>query len=71
MSVGVDSLCSEAEAGISGAQWRSVVTSGVEKTCGLVWLLGHDGATSAQLAAVAGRARHVMERTEAGQSRAH
>ena len=57
-------------------QWRSVVTSGVEKTCGLVWLLaagcwGHDGATSAQLAAVAGRARHVMERTEAGQSRAH
>ena len=38
MSVGVDSLCSEAEAGISGAQWRSVVTSGVEKTYGLVWL---------------------------------
>ena len=76
MSVGVDSLCSEAEAGISGAQWRSVVTSGVEKTCGLVWLLaagcwGHDGATSAQLAAVAGRAQHVMEGTEAGQSRAH
>ena len=54
-------------------QWRSVVTSGVEKTCGLLaagcW--GHDGATSAQLAPVAGRARHVMERTEAGQSRAH
>ena len=49
MSVGVDSLCSEAEAGISGAQWRSVVTSGVEKTCGLVWLLAA-GDTMVQLA---------------------
>ena len=75
MSVGVDSLCSEAEAGISGAVEISChIGSG--KNMWLVWLLaagcwGHDGATSAQLAAVAGRARHVMERTEAGQSRAH
>ena len=75
MSVGVDSLCSEAEAGISGAVEISChIGSGKNMWAGVAagcWLLGHDGATSAQLAAVAGRARHVMEGTEAGQSRAH
>ena len=70
MSVGVDSLCSEAEAGISGAVEISChIGSGKNMWAAGCW--GHDGATSAQLAAVAGRARHVMERTEAGQSRAH
>ena len=73
MSVGVDSLCSEAEAGISGAVEISChIGSGKNMWAGAAagcW--GHDGATSAQLAPVAGRALHVMERTEAGQSRTH
>ena len=69
-SVGVDSLCSEAAAGISGSVEISChIGSGKNMWAGV--LAGQDGATSAQLAAVAGRARHVMARTEAGQSRAH
>ena len=73
MSVGVDSLCSEAEAGISGAVEISChIGSGKNMWAGVAaGCRGHDGATSAQLAPVAGRARHVMEGTEAGQSRAH